>query len=141
MSYELNLERKLNVPPTKAFEAWTGKDQLSAWWGMADDWQTTVVEVDLKEGGRYRLGMRDPGGDEHIVGGEYKKVIEGKLVEYTWKWEHGENTTLVRVEFIPDGDGCLLKLNHSAFVETEHRDKHNEGWGGCVNQFTKFLDQ
>jgi uncharacterized protein YndB with AHSA1/START domain len=76
----LTLERRLNASPARVFSAWTDPQQMKRWWGP-DEVETVRAEADARVGGRFRVIMRTPDGEEHDVGGVYREVVrDEKLV-------------------------------------------------------------
>ena len=53
----LELSHRFAAPREKVFEAWTDPEVLRRWWAAAPTWDTPLAEVDLREGGSYRLSM------------------------------------------------------------------------------------
>ena len=55
---------------------------------------------------------------------------------YTWQRQHiaGAPETIVTVEFRPHATGTELVLTHELPV-AEARDRHEDGWNGCLNPF------
>ena len=71
----LRIRRTLNAPREVVFKAWTEPEQLLKWWAAKADFSTPIAEVDLRVGGKYRLGMQAPDRDEpFVVGGIYREV-------------------------------------------------------------------
>lgn len=59
----LRVARSFAAPREKVFRAWTDPEELKKWFGPVG-YSTLIAEVDLRVGGKYRLGMRKlPGGD------------------------------------------------------------------------------
>ncbi len=52
----LNLRRTFKAPRPEVFRAWTDPEELKKWWGP-EGYATPSAEVDLRVGGKYRLGM------------------------------------------------------------------------------------
>ena len=107
---------------------------LKRWWAAQPTWTTPLAEVDVREGGRYRLSMRTDEGEVHTVGGKYTEIRPPERLSYTWAWEDGpepvmagSESTLVVVDFI-DGDGTIVRLSHSGFVNEEISAMHAHGW-------------
>ena len=67
-STNLLLARIFKAPREKVFEAWTNPEVLQRWFGPSDDFATPSVEVDLQIGGRYRIHLKAPNGESHILG-------------------------------------------------------------------------
>jgi uncharacterized protein YndB with AHSA1/START domain len=103
--------------------------------------EPSLAEVDLREGGRYRLGMRDTeSGAEHTVGGEYREIRRPERIVFTWTWEENPQMatdTLVEVDFLEDGDGTEVVLKHTGFTSEELRDQHAHGWTGCLDNLER----
>ena len=69
-----------------------------------------------------------------------RKSGEPDKLVYTWSWEDGSVTgTLVTVEFRDLGSATELVLTHERFPTTEWRDKHGEGWTGCLGRLEGHL--
>jgi uncharacterized protein YndB with AHSA1/START domain len=130
----LQLSRRFAAPREQVFDAWTNPEVLRQWWSAGDDWSTPAAEVDLREGGRYRLSMQTPAGEVHTVGGEYTEVRRPERLSYTWAWEggppemEGSAETLVVVDFVDEGGSTEVMLTHSGFANDEIRAMHAEGW-------------
>ncbi len=138
----LKLKRTFAAPREKVFRAWTDPNELKKWWRVQDDWAIPIAEVDLRIGGKYRLGMQSPDGTTpYVVGGIYREVKFPEKLVYTWKWEGSEEAeTLVTVVFRElGGDSTQVELTHERFATKEARDKHNEGWKGCLAQLEKLF--
>ena len=56
---QLLIERTLDAPPDRVFDAFTDPDQLKQWW-WPNGFSCPAAEVDLRVGGRYRLAMEWP---------------------------------------------------------------------------------
>lgn len=137
----LNLRRIFKAPREKVFRAWTDPEELKKWWGP-EGYATPSAEVDLRVGGKYRLGMRKlPDGEIFYLSGIYREVRPPERLVYTWRWqgqpEHGE--TLVTVEFREVGDSTEVVLTHERFPTEKARDDHNRGWSGCLDRLAKLL--
>ena len=70
----LRLQRRFDAPRERVFDAWTDPAVLREWWAAAPSMTPGEAEVELVEGGRYRLSMRAENGQVHTVVGEYTEV-------------------------------------------------------------------
>lgn len=137
---ELELTRRYSAPPAKVFEAWTSPEVLKRWWKAGPDFECPVAEVDLREGGRYRLAMQTPQGETHAVVGEYREIEAPRRLVYTWGWENAPaDETVVEVEFRPVGDGTEVVLRHHGFTDEQERGKHEHGWNGVLESLERAL--
>lgn len=139
----ITIRRTINAPRQRVFDAWTQPEQLMNWWRVSPAMHTVIAEVDLKVGGKYRLGMRDPEqAGPFTVGGEFVEITRPERLVYTWSWETPgmyEGETLVTVEFIEKGEATELVLTHERFANAEVASKHNEGWCGCLAHFVNLV--
>ena len=146
-AFSLVLDRTINAPRDRVFEAFTQPEHLSRWWAAREGYSTPIAEVDLRIGGRYRLGMQDPEQDyPFVVGGIFKEVAHPEKLVFTWTWETAPHDsdwtppeTLVTVEFIDLGGSTGIRLTHEALSDENMRDEHSLGWGGCFDSLTKYL--
>ena len=74
------LTRTVDAPRERVFEAFTDPKQLAQWWGPAG-FTNPVCEMDVRPGGRYRIVMRSPEGQDYPLVGEFFEVVKpSKLV-------------------------------------------------------------
>ena len=137
----LSIRRTLAAPVDRVFHAWTDPAALRHWFASGETYECLIAETDLRVGGRYRLGMRSPDGEENYVGGEYREIDPDRRLVFTWAWESTpERESRVTVEVRPEGDGTLLVLTHERFADEAIRDLHHKGWTGCLDMLTRFLE-
>ena len=140
----LQLRRTIPAARPRVFRAWTDPAQLKKWFAVADGFTTPIADVDLRIGGRYRLGMKPPGNDPVlIVGGVYREIMTPEKLVFTWRWESAdedEPETLVTVNFIERGNVTEVVLHHELFASEALRDKHAEGWTGCMDHLGHLLN-
>jgi uncharacterized protein YndB with AHSA1/START domain len=136
----LSIVRKLDAAPGKVWRALTEPEMLKKW--MTPDAATKVAtaEIDLRVGGRYRIVMRPPEGEEHDVRGVYREIVPNKKLVYTWAWKSTpERESVVTIELRAAGSGTELTLTHEQFADEQARDRHQHGWTGCLAGLEKFL--
>jgi len=140
-SYELSVTKVIRAPRDKVFEAWTTPEWLERWYGLADDWQTPVAEVDLRAGGRYRLGLQPPGAPEPFFeSGEYREVVVNERLVYTVDSTAWEGTQTVTVEFRDHPDGCEVALVETGYPTEKLRDEHAGGWPRFVDRLGRVVE-
>jgi uncharacterized protein YndB with AHSA1/START domain len=140
----LETNRTIRTTREKAYRAWTDPRQLKKWFAVSEVFTTPIAEVDLKVGGRYRLGMKAPGDNPIlVVGGEYQEITPPERLVFTWRWETAdpnELETLVTVEFIAGDEGTEIRLKHERFTDIASRDRHGEGWAGCFDNLERLFE-
>jgi uncharacterized protein YndB with AHSA1/START domain len=123
----------------RVFAAWTDPNQLGQWFGPTDEY-TAIADVDLRVGGNYRIAIHHIGGNVHTVIGTYQLIDPPKKLAFTWNWDKSPAPdTLVTIDFIPQGNSTEVKITHEKFLDTETRDKHNEGWTGCLRRLERLF--
>jgi uncharacterized protein YndB with AHSA1/START domain len=136
----LQIRRVYKAPVAAVYAAWTQPEEMKHWMGPSDAFGEAEVTMDVRVGGRYRIVMRSPDGETHRVGGVYREVVPNSKLVYTWAWESTpERESLVTLEFVPSSAGTELVLTHQRFADLQARDKHNEGWIGCLNRLERHL--
>ena len=92
--------------------------------------------MDLRVGGRYRLGMRDKDGNEYMVEGTYEAIQRPLLLRYTWCWQDDElqpgHKSLVSVRFSAKQGGTTVLLEHSGLASGRSVTRHRSGWEGTL---------
>jgi uncharacterized protein YndB with AHSA1/START domain len=135
----LTISRHYPAPPEKVWQALITPEGLRQWMGTAGG-SVPIVEVDVRVGGKYRIVMVTPGGEEHDVRGIYREVSPPTKLVYTWMWKSTqERESLVTVELRAKDGGTDLTLTHSEFADVAARDAHEKGWTGCLVRLERYL--
>lgn len=136
----LTIVRSFKAAPEKVWRALTQPKALKQWMAPTDEFTIPVAESDVRVGGRYHIVMRSPDGEEHDVSGAYREVAPNRKLVYTWVWKSApERESLVTMELRPAGGGTELTLRHEQFFDEEARNKHQQGWNGCVGRLERLL--
>ncbi len=137
----LQLTRTFAAPREKVFRAWTDPQEVKRWF-HPPGYETPSAEIDLRVGGKYRLGMRKlPDGEVFYLSGTYREVRRPERLVYTWQWEAEPELgdTLVTVEFHDRGGSTEIVLTHELFPTEKARQEHEQGWGGGLDNLGKIL--
>ena len=138
----LRLSRTFQASRERVFRAWTDPRELERWFCPTDTMQVKVAEFDLRPGGRYRLEIRSPEGEEYRLSGVYREVDAPKRLVYTWRWggwEEREPDSLVTVEFHARGESTEVRLIHQTLPSPEALERHRTGWGGCLDHLARHM--
>lgn len=137
----LQLKRTIAAPRDRVFRAWTDARQFAQWFAPTMDYKAIITELDLRVGGKYRLEMHHKGGNVHILHGTYRLVKPPEKLVFTWHWQKDEGApdTLVTIEFLDLGTSTEVCLTHENFQNAEERNKHNEGWTGCLEELARLV--
>jgi uncharacterized protein YndB with AHSA1/START domain len=138
---KLVIKRRFKAPVERVYAAWTDAEQMKRWFAPGD-MSVPVAQADARQGGRYRVQMSE-GGSEcefHTAGGVYQEVVPNQRLVFTWQWEGSELETLVTLEFKSlSANETELTLIHEGFDNEDNRDKHGQGWEGCLANLEGFL--
>ncbi|HKY61683.1 MAG TPA: SRPBCC domain-containing protein [Gemmatimonadota bacterium] len=135
-SVSLEVSRIVPAPPEAVFRAWTEPREIEKWWAP-DGMSVPFVDIDLKVGGTYRLGLQRPDADPFYATGTYREVQPPRRLVFTWRWEPDTmktGETLVTIEFHEQDGKTEIVLTHERFPSTEVRDEHRKGWTECLER-------
>jgi uncharacterized protein YndB with AHSA1/START domain len=137
----LEITRFINAPPARVYAAWTDPEQLKEWFGP-DGVRTRSITADVRIGGQYRWDLITEAGEEWATFGEYRELVRGKKIVFTWQWDDDEvwanRISLVTIELFGHRGGTELRLTHQQLPSGESRDRHSEGWNSVLNRLEKF---
>lgn len=138
----LTIVRSFKAAPEKVWQAFTQPEALKQWFAPSDAFTIPLAEADVRIGGRYRIVMRSPEGEEHDVSGVYREIEPNRRLVYTWAWKSTpERESLVTITMRPAGGGTELTLKHEQFFDAEARDRHEQGWTGCLGRLERVLSE
>jgi uncharacterized protein YndB with AHSA1/START domain len=140
----LEIKRFINAPPARVYKAWIDPAELQRWFGP-EDVRTIKIDADVRVGGKYRWDLQKQDGEEWACLGEYRELVPGKKIVFTWKWDDDEawenHNSVVTVEFSARDGGTEVKLTHEKLPSEESRDRHNQGWSSVLDRLEKFLNK
>jgi uncharacterized protein YndB with AHSA1/START domain len=135
----LTVHRMIRATPERLFEAWTQPGQLKQWWGP-ETVTCIAAEVDLRVGGRYRLANQFPDGSVVWIIGEFQVIEAPYRLTYTWQIEESSGSSeLVTVRFEPHGGEIEVTVTHTRILDRTTRDRHEQGWLGCLKGLVEYL--
>jgi uncharacterized protein YndB with AHSA1/START domain len=140
----LRVSRIIRADREALFRAWTDPKVLAHWWRQeGDGWAFAGASIDLRVGGRYRLGMTAPDGKQHVAFGVYREVLRPARLVFTWEWEEPANQvgdTLVTVEFKDaGGNQTEVVLTHERFADGARMGRHKQGWTELFNLLERYV--
>src|ERR1700674_1459658 len=136
----LVVRKTIRAKAERLFAAWTIPAQLKLWWGPPGV-KCIEAEVDLRRGGRYRIGNKLHGGKILWVTGEFEMIEAPRKLVYTWRIEpETENSERVTVQFEPSGNDTEVIVTHERIASEELRKMHEQGWFGCLQSLAEFAE-
>jgi len=124
------------------FKAWTDPKHPVHWWGPRG-FASTVVRMDFRTGGSYRIHMRSSENTDHWTQGIYREIVppERLVMVGSWTDEHGNPTspeTVTTVTFEDRAGKTKLTL-HAIFESVAARDAHRGGWNSSLDRLASYL--
>jgi uncharacterized protein YndB with AHSA1/START domain len=137
----LNLRRHYPVAPEKVWRAWTDPQALRQWWGPGGPEAVSLVQLDVRVGGRFRILFGGASGDDHEVQGTYREVVPNRKLAFTWTWPRTtpERESLVAITFNAVAGGTELDFVHSQHFDEKVRDGHLQGWSEAFVKLDGYL--
>ena len=83
---QILITREFDAPKHLVFRAWTTPELVRRWW-HANRGEVTVVEIDLRVGGKWRYVMVADNGTEVGFHGEYLEVVPDERIVSTETYE------------------------------------------------------
>ena len=135
----LEVRKTIAATPERLFAAWTQPERLKQWWGP-EGVQCIDAVVDLRVGGRYRIGNRLPDGKVLWIVGEYSVVEPPQKLVYSWQIEPESHAPeMVTVRFEPREGGTEVVVIHESIPDVSTRNQHQYGWKGCLAGLAEFI--
>ena len=125
----LRFERRLRHSPAKVWRAVTDPAELVHWFPAA-------IETELRPGAPIKFTFPDEAPVDNDWDGEVLEVDEPKVFMFRW------DIDVIRIELIPDGDGCLLVFTHTiggGRVGFLAAGRNAAGWDACLDALAARL--
>ena len=133
------VERTLNAPIARVWEALTEVDQMREWY------------FDLKEfkpeiGFEFEFVVEHEGNTYHHLC-KVTEVVPHKKIAYTWRYKNEPGNSLVTIELSPNGDRTHLKLTHAGLdtfpkTPTYARENFEAGWTAIIGtELKQFVEK
>jgi uncharacterized protein YndB with AHSA1/START domain len=105
------IERKLDFPPAKVFNAWADPNAKERWFGPPSDVKTENREQNFHVGGRDRLKGSWPSGMVSEFSAEYWDIVPNARIVYVYEMHlNGKkiSVSLATVQFVAEGKGTRM---------------------------------
>ena len=137
----LHREKVLLAAAERVFAACVEPEKLAEWWGPAG-FTAPSVDLDVREGGRYRITMQPPDGEAFHLRGGFREVDPPRLLVYTFEWEEpdpDDQETVVTLSFLDHREGTRLVLDQGPFATEARRALHEAGWTETLERLEQSL--
>lgn len=154
----VQVEKIINTPIEKIFNAWKSEKLIKQWWGPKG-FSCPQAELKFEEGGDYLFAMKKDGGEKILwSGGKIIEIIDNQKIVLTDhpSNEKGEEISAeeagfndsfaevgeayITVELLPlDGKKTRLSLFHEGLPAGIH-DECVEGWSSSLDKLKELLE-
>ena len=139
---DLVIERLLNAPRERVWNAWTDPALLVKWFFPAGC-RIENPSFDVREGGAYACDYHIPDGSIARLRGVFETLSPPDRMVFTHAWAD-ENGVIARhprvvVVFEAVGDKTRITLRQTGLVDAEIRNSHAEGWGQALGHLAALL--
>lgn len=76
------LRRTFEAPVERVYHAWTDASSLMNWWTCGQGLAGTLLELDVRVGGKMRVSFGNPGEEPSLNISEYLEVIPNRLLVF-----------------------------------------------------------
>ena len=145
---ELGVERIIGAPPATVWKVWTTRTEE---WFCPRPWKATIIEHDLRPGGRAALKMTSPEGVETPpMEGVFLEVVENERIvstdAYAAGWVPQKPFMTAIHSFTDNGDGTTLYRAVARHWDAEAKKQHEEmgfstGWGIMADQLAALCEE
>ena len=149
------IERVLDAPREKVWQAWTDPEQIKKWWGPKE-FTAPSIESDFQEGGTYHWAMQSPDGQVYWSTGTFHEIVpqerlvvtdsfadeEGNVVppsHYGMEGDHPMEGRIV-VTFADAGGKTKLTVRYEGMAPSETRDLATTGWNETLDKLAALLE-
>ncbi len=122
---QILITREFAAPKHLVYKAWTTPELIKRWW-HANRGEVTLVEVDLRVGGKWRYVMIAQGDFEVGFHGVYHELVENERIVSTEVYEGMPDAEAVNTLTLAEKDGRTTVRILVQHEKREHRDAHIE---------------
>jgi uncharacterized protein YndB with AHSA1/START domain len=137
-AFELVLERVIDAPRARVFEAWTKPEQMAEWFAPKP-FKLIIGKMDFRAGGSFSMAMRGPDGKDFPFTGTYREIVPPAKLSWTGEFASGppgQMTTVVTFE--EQGSKTKLHVRQTFHVMTPEIEQATKG---AKAGWTMTLDQ
>ena len=139
---EVTLTRIFDAPRSLVFKVWTDPNHLQRWFGP-QIFTNPVCEVDLRVGGKWRIVMRAPNGDEFPAVGVYKEIVDPERLVFTNNAIDKDGNIIIEgfttVTFMEDNGKTRLTLKTRGTARVDYAAAYLQGMEAGWNQSLEKL--
>ena len=138
---EVIITRTYDAPARLLFEAWSKPQHLMKWFGPVG-WPLTMCEVDFRKGGRWRMAMTGPSGQQNTpFGGEYLEIVPNRKIVFNNAFEEAGSKKMIMTVSFEEKGGRTTLIWHTLFESVAMKNEYvgmgfEQGAGSGLDQLT-----
>jgi uncharacterized protein YndB with AHSA1/START domain len=139
------IERSYEVPLSQVFRAWSDPELKARWFAGSADALGADYELDFRIGGHEVNSGGPPGGPVFTYDAEYRDIVPGQRIVYTYEMFADENrlsVSVATVQFHDRGATTQLVLTEQGVFLDGHDTaaQREEGTRGFLDSLAQILD-
>jgi uncharacterized protein YndB with AHSA1/START domain len=121
---ELVITRNFDAPARLLFKAWSTREHIMRWFGPVG-WPVTMCEMDFRVGGRWRMAMTGPSGEQNTpFGGTYLEIVPDRKIVFDNAFEQpGAEKMIMTITFEEKGGKTTL-IHHTLFASAKMKREY-----------------
>lgn len=144
-AFELLLDRIIDAPRQRVFEAWATPEQMRHWFAPKP-YTLSVEKMDFRPGGSFSMAMRAPDGKEHPFTGVYREIVPPAKLVWTGEFSDGPAEQIrTEVTFEEQGKKTKVTVRQTFAVLTPETEPYTrgakQGWTMTLDQLDAFCSR
>jgi uncharacterized protein YndB with AHSA1/START domain len=142
-AFELEIERLIDAPRARVYEAWTEPERLKRWFAPKP-FTLAVKSMDFRAGGHYEMAMRGPDGEDFPFTGDYKEIDPPAKLSWTSEFpDMPKGSIATVVTFAEEGGKTRVRVRQT-FAALSPTARHavagaKQGWTLCMDQLVEAV--
>jgi uncharacterized protein YndB with AHSA1/START domain len=140
----VKIKRFIKAPRDRVYAAWTDPEQLKEWFGP-EEVKTRKLIAEARPDGKFQWDLTSAEGEEMTVSGEYRELVPGRKIVFTWQWQDDEDWadhhSIVTVELSDRDGGTDLCLTHEQIPTAKSRTGHTKGWNSLLDELEEWVSR
>lgn len=138
------ISRYVGVSPDRVYDAWLNPDLLGRWMFGPEVREEKILHLNCSPvvGGAFSFLVRR-GETEFDHVGEYLELDPPGRLAFTWglRQEGATDFSVVRVEIVPDGSGCEVRVTHEMHPDwAAYAERAAAGWSQMLDALARLLE-
>lgn len=137
----VRVEKRFRHPVERVFDAFVDPARVGEWLFATPGGTMEKADYDPRPGGSFALFERREAGVAHHHG-RFVAVDRPRRVVFDFAVDEApEEWTRVTVDFVPDGEGCVVTLSHDLAPAWAHyADRTIHGWTMILHSLDRVME-